>query len=60
MTVDTRERSTAYSKELLDTMPAMREDSLPSPSDIGALEKAQSAPRGHNRGLRGTRLEGAR
>ena len=37
MAFDTRERTTAYSKELLETMPAMREGSLPSPSDGGAL-----------------------
>ena len=34
MAFDTRERNTAYSKDLLDTMPGMREGSLPSPSEI--------------------------
>ena len=45
MAFDTRERVTAYSKELLDTMPAMREGSLPSPSESGALERRRRALR---------------
>ena len=45
MTFDTRERSTAYSKELLDTVAAMREGSSPSPSDNGALERRRRALR---------------
>ena len=45
MAFDTRERNTAYSKDLLDTMPGMREGSLPSPADGGALERRRGALR---------------
>ena len=39
MAFDTRDRTTAYSKDLLEAMPAMREGSLPSPSEDAALEQ---------------------
>ena len=47
MAFDTRERTTAYSKELLDTLPGMREGSLPSPSDGSALERQRKVLREH-------------
>ena len=36
---DTRERTSAYSKDLLDAMPSLADGSLPSPLEVSAVER---------------------
>ena len=67
MAFDTRERTTAYSKELLDAMPSMAEGSLPSPAESSAMQRKRTELReniieiygGHaRRNLNGSGLAG--